>query len=526
MASSTIPTLSSIETIYPETAVQTQKKRWTNLLQHFHKIYSRPADFVSRSPGRVNLIGEHIDYSLYAVVPMAVEQDVLIAVAITPTKDNEPARVRLANLDGDRFPNQEFTLGEDGTVDIDSTRLDWGNYFKAGLQGAAELLKKISKPGPGKQHLDILATGSVPAGGGMSSSAAFVCASALAVIRATGVKDVDKRALVEAAVVSERAVGVNSGGMDQSASVFGEKGSALHVQFTPELTARPVSFPELKKPLTFVVAQSLVAADKHVSAPVCYNLRVVECTLAALVLAKITGIEKSLEDSSPLGVSLRSFHDAYFAKKGYSEDYENDIAKEKAQLDQLLKLVEDYLPQEDGYTREQISDILGTPIPKLEEKYMTKFPVRADRFKLRQRATHVFAEARRAINFLSLLESEAPTTDADSTALINDLGALLNDTQDSCRDVYECSCPELDELCKLARSAGSAGSRLTGAGWGGCTVHLVPADKVDAVTAAWREKFYKKRFPDMTEEKLQEAIVVSKPGRGSCVFDVQGRDSV
>lgn len=501
-----------------------QRPRWTNLLQKFQTQYSRPADFVSRSPGRVNLIGEHIDYSLYAVVPMAVEQDVLIAVAASPCSSDTP-RIRLANLDGDRFPTQEFNVKADGTVDIDSTKLDWGNYFKAGLKGATELLSKLGHAGL-KADLDVLATGTVPAGGGMSSSAAFVCASALAVVRAAGLHDVEKRALVETAVVSERSVGVNSGGMDQSASVFGEKDSALHVNFVPQLHARAIQFPKLKQPLTFVVAQSLVAADKHVSAPVCYNLRVVECTLAALVLARITGLRASLEDSSPLGVSLRSFHDAFFAQKGNPEHDGSEISKEKAQLDRLLKMVHDYLPQEEGYTREQISEILGTPVSQLEEKYMTKFPVRAEQFKLRQRAMHVFSEARRVTNFLALLESEAPETDAESSALVQDLGALLNETQDSCRDIFECSCPELDELCSLARSAGSAGSRLTGAGWGGCSVHLVPADKVEAVTQAWTEKFYNKRFPDMSEEKLAEAIVVSKPGKGSCVFDVQGRESV
>ena len=157
---------------------------------------------------------------------------------------------------------------------------------------------------------------------------------------------------------------------------------------------------------------------------------------------------------------------------------------------------------------------------------MTKFPVRADAFKLRQRALHVFTEALRVLNFLALLESETPKSEADSDTLLKDLGALLNETQDSCRDVYECSCAELDELCALARGAGAYGSRLTGAGWGGCTVHLVPEAKVEAVKKAWVEKFYKKRFPDITEEKLKEAIVVSKPGSGSRLFLVEGRESI
>ena len=60
--------------------------------------------------------------------------------------------------------------------------------------------------------MDILLDGTVPAGGGLSSSAAFVCASALAVMRANGEEKVDQTELTEVAIVSERAVGVNSGG--------------------------------------------------------------------------------------------------------------------------------------------------------------------------------------------------------------------------------------------------------------------------------------------------------------------------
>ena len=134
------------------------------------------------------------------------------------------------------------------------------------------------------QEHEMLMDGAVPSGGGLSSSAAFVSASALAVMFANGEKDIDKTELTELAIVSERAVGVNSGGMDQSASVFSTRGSALYVSFVPSLTARPVFFPKTQPELSFVIAQSFVAADKQVTGPVCYNLRVVECSLAAAYL--------------------------------------------------------------------------------------------------------------------------------------------------------------------------------------------------------------------------------------------------
>jgi galactokinase len=96
-------------------------------------------------------------------------------------------------------------------VEIDASSLEWSNYFKAGLKGAAGLLRE--KHGEYKPvNMEILADGTVPAGGGLSSSAAFCCASALAVLRACGEDGVGKKELTELAIVSERSVGVNSGG--------------------------------------------------------------------------------------------------------------------------------------------------------------------------------------------------------------------------------------------------------------------------------------------------------------------------
>lgn len=308
--------------------------------------------------------------------------------------------------------------------------------------------------------------------------------------------------------------------MDQAASVFSLRGTALYVTFKPSLDYTAISFPETDPQLTFVTAQSFVAADKHVTAPIHYNLRVVECTLAAVFLAKAFGIKQDLpNDSSPLGVSLRGFHDTYYEeKRGVADNTKTSVEDYEVQLQELVKLVDDYLHQEDGYSRSDICGILGISEEELNQRFMSNFPVRAEKFMLRQRALHVFSEALRVLKFRALLSSPPK----DGKELLKSLGDLMNETQESCRDVYDCSCPELDELCVIARGAGAFGSRLTGAGWGGCTVHLVPKDKVEAVKKAWEEKYYRKKFPDITEEKLRDAVVVSQPGSGSALFKVLG----
>jgi galactokinase len=517
-----VPVAKSLKDIYTEDALTAQTGRWENLLEQFKTNYGHAAQFVARSPGRVNIIGEHIDYSLYSVLPMAITADALLAVSIIDDAKTPPNsfKIKVSNVQSTKFPSHKFDIPYD-SVEIDSKVHEWTNYFKSGLRGAIELLQKKHGANFKPKSMEVLMDGTVPAGGGLSSSAAFVSASALAVMFANGETEVDKTQLTELAIVSERAVGVNSGGMDQSASVFSLRGSALFVSFVPSLTARAVGFPKTSPELSFVIAQSFVAADKHVTGPVCYNLRVVECSLAAAYLnAVLNKSSKPLPtDSGPLGISLRGFHDTYFANSSIS--FEDQLAE-------LVTLTQSTFTKEEGYTREEIAKTIGMTVRELDQRFTSTFPVRASHFKLRQRALHVFSEALRVLQFLSVLESPGSHLSADSgdsTETFNKkLGDLMNETQDSCRDVYECSCPELDELCTLARKAGSYGSRLTGAGWGGCSVHLVPSDKVEAVKEIWEKEYYAKK--DMTQEQRDAAVTVSRPGGGSAVFIVQGDNVV
>ena len=124
----------------------------------------------------------------------------------------------------------------------------------------------------------------------MSSSAAFCVASTLAVIKANGIDNIPKEDLTRITVVSEHYVGVNTGGMDQCASIYGELDHALLIEFKPKLTAKPFKFPI--DDLIFVITNSLQVSNKHETAPIHYNLRVVEMGIAADLLSKKLGFAK------------------------------------------------------------------------------------------------------------------------------------------------------------------------------------------------------------------------------------------
>ena len=89
----------------------------------------------------------------------------------------------------------------------------------------------------------------------------------------------------------------------------------------------------------------------------------------------------------------------------------------------------------------------------------------------------------------------------------------MSASQESCSALFECSCPELDALTALARRSGAYGSRLTGAGWGGCTVSLVAEDRVEEFIAKIKEGYAPYR--ELSEEKLRDAIFATKPSSGA-----------
>lgn len=295
--------------------------------------------------------------------------------------------------------------------------------------------------------------------------------------------------------------------MDQAASIFSCRGFLLYTCFFPTFQVQYVPVPEADPEITFLIAQSFVLSNKADTAPRRYNLRVAECTLAAVVLAKLHDLTLQ-KDASSLGYSLRNFHQELMRKEGRVQD------PLEYQLDSIILSATGLLTQDEGYTRGEIAHLLGIDVPELEQQFLSLFPVQAERFFLRQRALHCFKEARRVLDFKACL-SRARHLDKHS---IQYLGQLLNESQASCRLFYECTCQEVDEICEIALRAGAFGSRVTGAGWGGCTVHIIPQDRIEAVTNALKEEYYSKRFPDISEERLREAMVVSKPSNGSFVF--------
>lgn len=219
--------------------------------QAFQDHFGREPELVASAPGRVNLIGEHTDYNGGFVLPCAVDRRVAVAMS----------------RGGDCVFSADF---DDEQSTTGSKRGSWGDYPRGVLWSLAE----------GGYQVDGLTgayAGNVPQGSGLSSSAAIESATALGLDELYGLGIARK----ELALVCQRAenayVGVNSGIMDQYASLLCQAGAALFIDCrTLEATSVPLDLEG--------AGLSLVVCDTRVErnlAATGYNERRAMCELAA-----------------------------------------------------------------------------------------------------------------------------------------------------------------------------------------------------------------------------------------------------
>jgi galactokinase len=375
--------------------------------QYSARFGGRP-EWIVAAPGRVNLIGEHIDYNDGFVLPMAIDRYCVIAAS--------PAASDTARI---------FSLSADDEVAISLTaprrhavRGHWSNYVTGVVSGCCQV--PAMRPG----GFTAVVASEVPLGGGLSSSASLEVAMATLIEAMTGATlDPKAKALLCQRAEHEFA-GVPCGIMDQFASVMCR---ADHLMLLDCSSQRIDQIPFVDPDVTVLIINSNV---KHELVGSEYGERRQQCDRA----------------SRALGVaSLRN-----------------------ATLDQLES------------NRERLS--------KIEYR----------------RARHAIGEIAR-------------TYDAANAAKDCDwprLGELMHASHESLRDDYEVSCRELDLLVELAQEIGMDGgvfgSRMTGGGFGGCTVSLVQATKVAQVA-----EYITENYQSITD--IAPKVLTSRPSRGAHV---------
>ncbi|XP_073008734.1 galactokinase [Typha latifolia] len=489
-----VPTYSSLGPVYGEgSPLEEAQLRFDRLKAKFVDLFGREPDLYARSPGRVNLIGEHIDYEGYSVLPMAIRQDMIVAIRKHGEGESRK-ELRIGNVN-EKYSVCAYPADPDQEVDLKNHK--WGHYFLCGYKGFYEFVRSKGIDVGTPVGLDVVVDGTVPTGSGLSSSAAFVCSSTIAIMAILN-NNFPKKEIAQLTCECERHIGTQSGGMDQAISVMAKSGFAELIDFNP-IRASDVQLPAGG---TFVIAHSLAESQKAVTAATNYNNRVVECRLAAIVLAIKLGMKpeeavsnvKTLSDVEGLCVS--------FAGTNGSSDPGLAVKE---------------LLHEEPYTAEDIEKITVESLTSIFQNSPTSLDVlrAAKDFKLFQRASHVYSEAKRVHAFRNTVLSTLSDED-----MLKKLGDLMNESHYSCSVLYECSCSELEELVKICRENGALGARLTGAGWGGCAVALVKESIVPQFILNLKETFYQSRIDKgiISNSDLGLYVFASKPSSGAAIL--------
>ena len=429
------------------------------------------------APGRLSILGEHIDYSGYGVFAFAIEQNINIFCSVNNLKV-----FRLHNVDS-KFSKKEVPIND---MKIDPSNLHWTDYVVCGLKGVLYYCNSKIADG-GDFHslgVDFLVSGDIPLSAGLSSSSALVCASALAYATCCNL-NLSSVELAEMCASNERYVGTQGGGLDQAACMLSEEGKALSIQFNP-LSVETVSLP---KGACFVVMNTLIAKWKAASPE--YNTRVAECKLAASIIA-VHQLGMNFEHSDFL--TLGQIHK--LLNLSYSE---------------MVAIVNGSL--KDNCSPDSIENDLGLSWDLIMSKFLN-FPKDVKQFNLNSRSVHVYEEAERTEDCVHLCKLN-PESLTDEQQL-EKIGSLMNSCHASCQSLFECSCEELDELVSLSNKCGAYGAQLCGAGWGGCAIALVPSSNVEFFMTQMKEKYYnvdeyrKNNFDSST-------MFVTKPSKGAHV---------
>jgi N-acetylgalactosamine kinase len=469
-----------ISTVYGEdiACVEQTRKRLSELVSFYKSFDKNPDVKVLRAPGRVNLIGEHTDYNGYPVMPIAINRDILVCAG-----SRRDTSVRIANLD-DSYPIRTFDI----SAEIVPFALgDWGNYIKAAVAG---LIPVIEHRGDSLKGFSAVFSGNIPPAGGLSSSSALVVVAALLFLKVNDVR-MSYLELADILARAEHFVGTRGGGMDQAISLMGQKNSALLIDFFP-LKTRSVPLPGDHD---IVICNSLIRAPKTEQAMNEYNRRPLECRLATalLTIAARNVLDKNIDSTRLADVdqAVLGLNDA-----AYKKFVDSALSPGTLSLEQLCERL--------SLAPEQLSEIYF-------ERSSGVFQPPADGFKLKKRFEHIISEALRVRKAAGYLEQ----------GHIAEFGNLLDESHRSCRDQYEISTEELDTLVQLAKKHGAVGARLTGAGFGGCTVNFVPHALAESfkenISHSYYQNYLSRQHPEIGLDKvdMDDIVFASRAVQGA-----------
>jgi len=477
---------------------------------------------VARAPGRVNLLGRHIDHRGGHVNVMAINREVLFVAA--PREDDT---VRLVNTEARQFPPSEFRISElieamawdDWLSYVNSTHVqqmvirsqgDWSNYVKAAVLRLQQGYRDIMVRG-----MDAAVTGNIPQAAGLSSSSAVVVAAAEVAV-AINQFDVTPAQFVDLCGEGEWFVGTRGGSADHAAIRFGRRGSVAHVAFFPFEVERIVQLPE---EVVVVMANSHIKAAKSAGARDRFNQRIACYELSLLRLKdrfpRYGHLLEHVRDINPrkLNCTIKDIYRMLLDVPQRMTRREIVAALSGRHRDQLERIFASHVEPEYYDLRPVLAFGVGeAERSRICIKYLESGDVQA--FGELMRISH---DGDRVVVHDEKLKARPydwTTPDQELNRRIDDLASEDPDRvrrSQLCRlpGGYACSTCQIDLMVDVAlRTPGVYGAQLAGAGLGGCMMALVRPDAVAALRRALTRSYYR-------PNNLPPTTIVCAPVEGS-----------
>lgn len=502
--------------------IENKIKMYLKVLDEFSKRfgYDRKVSII-RSPGRLNIMGRHIDHRGGTVNIIAIDKEIIMVVE--PREDDI---VKLYNINEDKFPPREFSISQEmSKLDwaswlnaINSDKLkeelsknlgDWANYIKASVLKIQDKFRDKRILG-----MNAVVLGDIPIGSGLSSSSSMVVASAEAIVL-TNELNIPPEDFVQLCGEGEWYVGTRGGSGDHAAIKFGIKGNISQIKF---FEFEFIGSAPLPKGYSIVFCYSQEQAKKAENARNVFNQKVACYELGTMMLRKlfpeISSKIKHLRDINPENLGVPEY-----------EIYE------------MLKALPERI------SREELILFFGSSEKNLLERIFSSHSAPFEGYPIRGVCLFGISECARSKACLELLNREDMITlgelmnishNGDRVTRLNEYGERvihindvsinylnkliegnkrLNDKKFSIMyqsGDYGCSTYKIDMLVDLANSVpGVLGAQVAGAGLGGCVMVLCKSDSIELL----REKLVKHYYePFNLDPLVEEAIPVKGSG--------------
>lgn len=520
-----------LESVYganPET-ISRQQALYLPLLQYARRQLGDQADVerlaIIRVPGRLNVMGRHVDHQGGHCNLMTISYETIMAVR--PRQDDT---VRIFNLDEKNYRPCQFSLSKllaelpwtDWHSLIDSPQLkkligeygvDWSHYIQAAFL-------RLQKQFPQRllRGVDIFVSGNIPPAAGLSSSSALVVGAASAAVRINGL-DCRPAELVSLCGEGEWYVGTRGGSADHAAVMLGRRDAIVKVRFFDFGVEDIVPFPTN---LSMLVCDSGLKACKAIGARDQFNHRVACYRLAFRIICRQFPQYRHL---------LHHLRDVNARTLGVPPAWIYRILlclPEQTTRDDIAKL----LPDEDlsafwaghqGLGENINYPLRGVTMFGLAEAERSRAYADllrkgdVDEIGHLMRCSH---DGDRVVCFEQDGTQRPYSSSVDNSALLQLMDDLSSGEPERVMaaqlryqpGAYACSLPAIDEMVDIAQGVpGVYGAQLAGAGLGGCMMILAKRDAVDDVRREMISRYYAPR-------QLPEAILVCHPIAGAGLF--------